>query len=195
VTNPQSHPPLPQGAQIGQMISFQGNKYSGQWRIIRNDPIVGDGLPDASFLQIGSNGSTVQPIWSLRASISNLRYTTAAERSSLQSRQEGLGRQGSALSVLILIRKSTAWWALAQDERLAIYARSKHTQIGLDYLPAIARQLHHCRDLGEPFDFLTWFEFAESQSDHFRHLLQRLRDTEEWCYVDREVKIWMSKNV
>ncbi len=28
------------------------------------------------------------------------------------------------------------------------------------YLLAVARRLYHCRDLGEPFDFLTWFEYA-----------------------------------
>jgi hypothetical protein len=56
-------------------------------------------------------------------------------------------------------------WALAQDERTAILARSRHIPIGLEALPNVARRLHHCRDLGlepggaaPPFDFLTWCE-------------------------------------
>lgn len=64
-----------------------------------------------------------------------------------------------------------------------------HTQIGLAYLPAVARKLHHCRDLGEPFDFLTWFEFAPQHGKAFDELLARLRDTLEWSYVEREVEI------
>jgi len=61
----------------------------------------------------------------------------------------------------------------------------------LKYLPAIARRLHHCRDLGaaEPFDFITWFEFAPPAAPAFEQLLAELRATEEWRYVEREVDI------
>jgi hypothetical protein len=27
----------------------------------------------------------------------------------------------------------------------------------MKYMAAVARRLYHARDLGEPFDFLTWF--------------------------------------
>lgn len=60
---------------------------------------------------------------------------------------------------------------------------------GLRYLPAIARRLHHSRDLGEPFDFLTWFEYAPADADGFGELVAELRVTEEWRYVEREVDI------
>jgi enoyl-[acyl-carrier-protein] reductase (NADH) len=47
--------------------------------------------------------------------------------------------------------KSEAWWALAQDRRRAILEeQSRHIAIGMEYLPAIARRLHHGRELGEP---------------------------------------------
>jgi len=59
----------------------------------------------------------------------------------------------------------------------------------LRYLPAVARRLHHSRDLGEPFDFLTWFEYAPEHSAAFEELVVRLRASEEWKYVDREVDI------
>ena len=88
------------------------------------------------------------------------------------------------------MRKSSAWWALSQDERRAIFGeRSRHIPIGLEYLPAVARRLHHSRDLGEPFDFLTWFEYAPESTAAFEQLVARVRETEEWRYVDREVDI------
>jgi hypothetical protein len=49
--------------------------------------------------------------------------------------------------------------------------------------------LHHCRGLGGPFDFLTWFEYAPDAEPAFDAMLSRLRATEEWCYVEREIDI------
>jgi hypothetical protein len=121
---------------------------------------------------------------------SNERYVERAERTQLVAVQEDLGRLASRCAVLIPIRKSAAWWALPQDERRAIFeARSHHTEVGLRYLPAIARRLYHSRDLGGPFDFLTFFEFGEADASAFDDLLGKLRETEEWSYVDREVEI------
>ena len=99
-------------------------------------------------------------------------------------------------AALIPIRKSAAWWALPQDERREVFeAQSRHIAIGLKYLPAVARRLHHCRDLGpdEPFDFLTWFEYAPSDSAAFEELVQTLRASPEWEYVDREVDIRLTR--
>jgi hypothetical protein len=69
--------------------------------------------------------------------------------------------------------------------------QSEHARIGLRYFPALARRLHHCRDLAEnePFDFLTWFEYAPADEGTFNTLLEALRATEEWKYVEREVDI------
>ncbi|HTD17547.1 MAG TPA: hypothetical protein VK673_20345 [Chthoniobacterales bacterium] len=66
---------------------------------------------------------------------------------------------------------------------------SRHIAIGLEYLPAIARRLHHSRELHEPFDFLTWFEYAPEHSAAFEEVVSRLRNTKEWEYVDREIDI------
>jgi hypothetical protein len=49
--------------------------------------------------------------------------------------------------------------------------------------------LHHARDLGEPFDFLTWFEYAPEHANAFEELVAELRASEEWRYVEREVDI------
>jgi hypothetical protein len=54
-------------------------------------------------------------------------------------------------------------------------------------------RLHHSRELGEPFDFLTWFEYAPERSQTFEELVLRLRETKEWQYVDREIDIRLSR--
>ena len=80
------------------------------------------------------------------------------------------------------------------DERRAIFEhKSQHIASSLKYLPAIARQLYHSRDLGEPFDFLTWFEYAPEHADAFEELVGTLRASEEWKYVEREVDIRMER--
>ncbi len=90
--------------------------------------------------------------------------------------QAGLGRPEATCAALIPIRKSEAWWSMAQDERRAVFEdRSRHIALSMKYLPAVARRLHHARDLGEPFDFLTWFEFAPEHAAAFDDLLAELR--------------------
>ncbi len=71
--------------------------------------------------------------------------------------------------------------------------RSHHIQIGMQYLPAIARRLHHSCDLGEPFDFLTWFEYAPEDAEAFERMTRTLRDTEEWQYIEREMDLRLIK--
>jgi hypothetical protein len=46
--------------------------------------------------------------------------------------------------------------------------------------------------LGEAFDFLTWSEYAPEDSTAFEDLVQSLRATPEWQFVDREVDIRLS---
>ena len=167
---------------------------AGPWRVERMQCVSGEPLPGARRVAVvtGAMPWSEDPSWLLRGITSNERYVLREERSALVSKQEGLGRTGSTCAALIPIRKSAAWWALAQDERREIFeAQSKHVGIGLAFLPAVARRLHHCRDLGldEPFDFLTWFEYAPADAKQFDDLVQVLRASPEWQYVDREVDI------
>jgi chlorite dismutase len=116
------------------------------------------------------------------------------EVNNLALKQAGLARPEATRAALIPIRKTPAWWELAQDERRAIFEeQSRHIGIGLEYLPAVSRRLHHSRELGEPFDFLTWFEYTPEHADAFEDLVKRLRQTREWQYVDREVDIRLSR--
>lgn len=170
---------------------------AGLWNIDGIAAVSGETLPMAHRLSMteGVHTATVaDTAWSLRGVTSHARYTHAAEVAMLAARQPGLQRPQASCAALIPIRKTEAWWALAQDERRHIMeARSQHIAIGLDYLPAIARRLHHCRELGGPFDFLTWFEYAPEHAAQFEALLERLRSSEEWGYVDREVDVRLSR--
>ena len=170
---------------------------SGSWRIDRINPVIGEGLPAADRLEMVERPraqANNEAVWTLRGVTSNVRYTKQNEMTALAERQQGLGRPAATRAALIPIRKNEAWWALAQDERRAIFEeRSHHIAIGLEYLPAVSRRLHHGHDLGEPFDFLTWFEYSPGDANAFEELVRRLRQTPEWRYVDREVDIRLSR--
>jgi len=171
-------------------VAFAGSG-TGLWEIERMDAVAGEPLAAAARLDVTEGGAPAGPArWVLRGVTSNERYVTRGEHEGLAARQEPLGRPASRRAALILIRKSEAWWDLAQDERREIFEeRSHHVGVGREHLPAIARRLHHSRDLGGPFDFLTCFEFAPAHSAAFDELVARLRATAEWDYVEREVDI------
>lgn len=108
------------------------------------------------------------------------------------AKQLSLGSPEATCAALIPIRKNVAWWTLTQAERQSIFeVQSHHAKIGLQHFSTLARRLHHCRDLSEhePFDFITWFEYAPAHEAAFNNLLAALRATEEWKYVEREVDI------
>lgn len=171
---------------------------TGDWRVQRIGCIAGEPVPPAAAISVvpGAVAQPPQASWLLRGITSNERYVERSEKQALAAKQEGLGRPGASCAALIPIRKNAAWWALTQDERRAVFeAQSRHIQIGLNYLPAVARRLHHCRDLGpsEPFDFLTWFEYAPADAPAFDALLAALRASPEWRYVDRETDIRLTR--
>lgn len=176
------------------VFSFVGGEV-GPWRVVNISPVVGDALADIKRLNIVAAAVPQAPEgakWLLRGLTSNERYVTRREKEQLAEKQPTLGRPQATCAALIAIRKTASWWALAQDERRRVFEESsKHVATGLRYLPAVARRLHHCRDLGEnePFDFLTWFEYAPSDSAVFDELVAELRASEEWEYVDREIDI------
>jgi len=183
---------------IARLFNFvAGNE--GTWLIDHMRSVIGEPMVAAPRLTvIAGPAARLLPgsSWFLRGITSNERYVEREEKVALVSKQEGLGRKSSTRAALIPIRKNAAWWALPQDERREVFeAQSRHIAIGLKYLPAVARRLHHCRDLGpdEPFDFLTWFEYAPSDSAAFEELVQALRASPEWEYVDREVDIRLSQ--
>jgi hypothetical protein len=177
----------------GRLFTFVGGN-AGPWEVVSIRTVIGDSLQAVDRVRIvpGEVPKEEGSGWLLRGVTSHERYVTRAEKAKLVAMQPELGRPEATAAALIPIRKSAAWWALTQDERRAIFEEtSAHIRIGLDYLPAVGRRLHHCRDLAEgaPFDFLTWFEFAPADAVAFDELLHRLRETPEWRYVEREVEV------
>ena len=179
-------------------VSFVGSE-TGTYRVLRMSAVVGAPLaPVAAVtphpLHLPPNAA-LGAAWVLRGTHSAVRYVERPESDALQRVQPAIGRPHCPYAALIPIRKSDAWWNLPQDERRAIFeTRSHHIASCLKYLPAIARRLHHSRELGEPFDFLTWFEYAAKDANSFEELVQLLRASEEWKYVDWEVDIRLAKN-
>jgi chlorite dismutase len=169
----------------------------GAWRIMSMRTVFGTGLSPAShldFLAAERLTPETRSAWILLGLVSNVRYLTRPELTALRAKQEPLGRPAARRAALIPIKKTAEWWELAQDERRAIFEEaSHHTAVGLEYLPAVARQLFHCRDINEPFDFLTWFEYAPEHADGFESLVSRLRATNEWSYVEREIDLRLER--
>lgn len=182
---------------LGDRLTYFTAGNAGQWKIRSVTPVTGEGLSaSATHLALAHMpaAASTAPLWALRGVSSNTRYVTNSEKAELLAKQSGLNRPEATRAALIPIRKNAAWWALSQEERRNIFeTQSHHTANSMPYLLAIARKLHHCRDIGEPFDFLTWFEYAPEHSDAFEQLVQTLRASKEWTYVDREVDIRLER--
>lgn len=168
---------------------------NGAWKIERVVVVIGDGLPPAERLdrQAGLITPTVYA-WTFQGVSGHARYVERRERGMLDAASPPLDRPDARKGVFIPMCKSPQWWAMTQEERRAIFEeRSHHIADSMKYLPAIARGLYHSRDLGGPFDFLTWFEFAPGHAGAFEDLLHALRASEEWRYVDREIEVWVGR--
>jgi len=165
----------------------------GEWVIERITAVRGSALAPAPRLSVIEGRllpTEVGDVWSLRGVTSHARYVERPEKTRLDAISPPLGRRLATHAALIPIRKSAAWWALAQDERRAVFeTRSRHIAASLPYLPRVARRLHHARELGEPFDFLTWFELAPEHTSAFDDLVATLRASEEWSFVEAEVDV------
>jgi hypothetical protein len=188
-----------QSAAAARHFAFIGGD-NGIWRVTQAETLIGETLASAPRLEIAPAelpAGDAAAHWVLHGVTSNDRYVERSEKAALQAVQAGLGRPAAFCAALIPIRKTATWWAMTQDERREIFqARSQHIGIGLRALPAVARRLYHCRDLPgpQPFDFLTWFEFAPEHVGAFDEMLRALRATPEWHYVEREVDIRLARD-
>jgi hypothetical protein len=186
-----------QNTSINPASFLGGNK--GAWKVKRIDTLAG--APLSPVPCVGVHLSHTPPTgedsaaWVLRGTNTHVRYSERKEVDDLAIRQPALNRPEATYAALIPIRKSAEWWQMSQDERRKIFEEeSQHIAMSMQYLPAIARRLYHCRELGEPFDFLTWFEFAPKHESLFNELVSKLRDTKEWKFVDREIDIRLVHN-
>ena len=180
------------------LVTFAGGQV-GAWAVVSIAPVAGASLASVPRLAVAEGPepqvSAGLATWSLRGTIEPTNYVRPLEATALEAVSAPLGRSEATAAALIPIRKSSAWWGLSLEERRAIFEeRSHHIARSIPYLPRIARRLHHGHDLAEPFDFLTWFEFAPADEHAFDELLALLRATEEWDYVDREVDIRLRRD-
>jgi chlorite dismutase len=170
---------------------FTGGE-NGNWKISSMNTIIGQPLEKVNFINI-SEGPLIDNksgTWVLKGLKSNLRYTNREEKNVLDKEPSILGKESNTCAALIPLKKSAEWWLLTQDERRKIIEEeSHHISIGAKYLSVVSRQLYHSRDLGEEFDFITWFEFSPKHKSTFEELLNLLRNTPEWSYVVREIDI------
>lgn len=177
-------------------IYFSGGT-KGAWKVLETKYIQGQALPTVDFIDITHSSPLPAQdcLWTLQGVSSNARYTTRQEKTRLDLNQSPLGRAEASCAALIPIKKSDEWWNLSQDERRRIFETdSKHIENSMKYLPAISRKLYHCRDLFEPFDFLTWFEFSPEHIEDFNQLVFELRASVEWKYVTREIDLRLIKS-
>ncbi|MBL8150039.1 MAG: chlorite dismutase family protein [Blastocatellia bacterium] len=174
-------------------VSFLGGQ-SGLWKVVRLETIVGEGLSDVGYLDVKpihiSVNDSASAKWILRGTNVHTRYAERREVDKLVAHQATLGRPEAVCAALIPIRKSAQWWGMAQDERRRVFEdESRHIAMSIDYSAAIARRLYQSRELGEAFDFLTWFEFTPENEKIFDKLLAKMRAAKEWSFVDREIDI------
>jgi len=164
----------------------------GDWRITNVVNHSGAGLRPASHISIANGPLSRIPVgtsWVLRGVVNNTRYVTREDRCDGAICQTKAFSDEMPCAALIAIRKSDAWWNLTRsDRRDIVEERSRRITDGFALFPAIARRFQYSRDLGEPFDFVTWFEYDPSDVSIFDELVNVLRTSEEWNYVEREIE-------
>lgn len=176
-------------------VHFAGGAV-GSLRVDKLSAVRGETLPPVTRIAVHEHSAPADSSvsWILSGTTGHVRYVEKSEKLALAAVQPPLGRPEATRAALIPIRKSDAWWELAQDERRALLEQqSRHIQIGMRYLPAIARRLIHSRELGGAFDFLTYFEYAPGHATLFEELVAALRESAEWRYVEREVDVRMTR--
>ncbi len=180
------------------MFTIVGGAQS-EWVVTSQHTISGECWPTVervSMIPGSANGIRSNSVWELSGVTTNDRYTTRFEKEQLVAKQAPVGRSESTRAALLLLRKSVEWWALSQDERRHILEEeSHHIAIGSEYLPAVSRRLMHCRDLANnaPFDFLGFLDFTPHDETAFDELLTRLRATQEWRFIDREIDLRLAR--
>ncbi|MBK0369712.1 chlorite dismutase family protein [Flavobacterium agrisoli] len=164
---------------------------TGVWKVLSQSTLKGERLEQVNRIVIEPCNKSlpiVESRWIVSGIGSNLRYTNRNEKIILDETPAVLGKPEATYAAFIPIQKVAEWWLLTQAERRKILEeQSQHIGYSVPFLKSISRKLYHARDLGEPFDFLTWFEFKPNESNRFDDLVGYLRTTEEWQYVSREI--------
>lgn len=185
-------PPNTSGPVSKSLLHYVGAA-SGPWRVTEMTTLSGAPLKPATHVQIAHgqvNPLRVRSSWVLKGVVRNTRFFSREERLPLNAHRFAPNPSETTCAALIPIRKSAEWWKLDDEDRQQIVeARSRAITRGFGFIPAIARRLLYGRDLGEPFDLVTWFEYSPSDARIFDDLTCALRASEEWKFVEREIDI------
>ena len=132
-----------------------------------------------------------------------LMYTDAATLGRLKTNAPTRGNGKDQPNAVILpLTKTTAWWAMPLDKRKQYFDKSPetlgkaqmgHNEVGFMYIKSIFRKLYHSRFIDDGQDFMTHFEFSDSDIDAFKALMNGLRDKEtnpEWGFVQEKPMFW-----
>lgn len=187
-------PPVFSSSCSENLFSYIGGS-SGSWRITQMQTLSGPALRLASHVEI-AHGPVVRPpggaSWILSGIARNTRFVTREERSPEQCWSTSSQTREATCAALIPIQQSAAWWDLAHDEREEIIeTQSRCLSDRLRFLTTFARRFLFGRDLGEPFDIVTWLEYSPCDEALVNDLAAALRQTQEWKYVEREIDIRM----
>jgi len=165
------------------------------WALVR--------VESSSPFAVRKSRSLKSPVVALYGVTEELHYTTRNQQRELDERSlTELEPSDKTTAVLIPVRKSDDWWRLAQDRREVFFRPTSshhgHTATGARYVDRVFRKLYHSRHLpyASDYDFLTYFEFRDTDAPLFRMLLKELRNVKvnpEWAYVEHEYEIWMTK--
>jgi hypothetical protein len=156
-------------------------------------------VPRSELVRVEAESSLFSHSQGLVGVTGHVLYTGLAARAELAAMS---AKESGPWAVLIPIRKSDAWWAMAQDERAHTFrgaTRSPgHHSVAAEYAARIFRRLYHARSLPDSgWDFLTYFEFPDEARPEFLELLAKLRDPRlnpEWEFVEAEIECWMRKS-
>ena len=129
-----------------------------------------------------------------------LNYTNAATLQRLKENAPKRGTGGEQPNVVVFpLSKTPAWWALTQEKRQSYFFENpaqfgkdhlSNNGVGFKYINRIFRKLYHSRFIDPGQDFMTYFEFADTDAGAFDALLAGLRDDKrlnrEWIYVEEK---------
>jgi len=100
--------------------------------------------------------------------------------------------------VVLPLSKTPEWWAMTLEKRQSYFFQHPetfgkeqlgHNAVGFKYISRIFRKLYHSRFIDNRQDFVTYFEYADSDAEAFEKLLEGLRDPKvnpEWKFVEEK---------
>ncbi len=163
----------------------------GSWEVVSMRTTIGASLESAPFLDVRNEYVMKLPVdfrWLLRGVSSKSKGLRPSDGEVMIPRPQ-LGRKGACCAAFMPVKRSRDWWSLTDGERREICGRSRDADLRGNPTGMVASRFHHSRELGEPFDFLMWFEYSPGDAALIDEVIASIRESEEWRYVEREADV------